>query len=83
MVISRDRWDVEGSELQTPGFVTSVHDASSISDTKGSERRKSPGTSVDHVRWFYKSARRITEPALREGLIVSGATEDEATGAPG
>ena len=33
---------------------------------------------VSHVRWFYHRARRITESALREGLLVSGATEDEA-----
>ena len=36
------------------------------------------GIPVSHVRWFYRKARRITEPALRTGLLASGATEEEA-----
>ena len=40
---------------------------------------KSGGASrCAHVRWFYRKARRITEPALRTGLLASGATEEDA-----
>ena len=79
-VISRDRWDVEGFEAQTPGFVAGVHDDVIDFGYQGQRTAEiARGIPVDHVRWFYKRARRITEPALREGLLASGATEDEAT----
>jgi hypothetical protein len=36
------------------------------------------GIPVEHVRWFYRQARRINEPTLRGGLLLSGATDEEA-----
>jgi hypothetical protein len=78
-VVSRSRWDVDGFEAQTPAFVSAVHDEVVDFGYQGQRTAEiAHGIPVDHVRWFYKRARRITEPALREGLLVSGATEDEA-----
>ena len=78
-VISRDRWDVDGFEAQTPGFLSGVHDDVVDFGYQGQRTAEiARGIPINHVRWFYKRARRITEPALREGLRVSGATEDEA-----
>jgi hypothetical protein len=33
---------------------------------------------VEHAAWFFRYARRLTEPALRQGLLACGATPDEA-----
>ena len=33
---------------------------------------------IEHAEWFLRYARRLTEPALRQGLLACGATDDEA-----
>jgi hypothetical protein len=79
LVVSRNRWDVDGFEAQTPAFITAVHDGVVDFGYQGQRTAEiARGIPVDHVRWFYKRARRITERALREGLLVSGATGEEA-----
>lgn len=77
-VVSRGRWDVTGFEAQTPAFVAAVHDG--VVDFGYQGQRPEIGRAIPaaHVRWFYRKARRITEPALRTGLLASGATEEEA-----
>lgn len=78
-IVSRDRWDAEGFEAQTAGFVTAVHDGVVDFGYQGQRSEIGRGIPVEHVRWFYRrAARRITEPALRTGLLASGATEEEA-----
>jgi hypothetical protein len=77
-VVSRGRWDAEGFEAQTPDFVAGVHDGVVDFGYQGQRPEIGRGIPVAHVRWFYRRARRITEPALRTGLLVSGATEEEA-----
>jgi hypothetical protein len=78
-VISRGRWDVDGFEAQTPQFVTGVADGwinfGYVGQRTGEVAR---GINVEHGRWFYRYARQLTAPALREALLVCGATEDEA-----
>ena len=37
------------------------------------------GITVEDVAWFYGYARRLTEAALRGGLLACGATDEEAT----
>jgi len=78
-VVSRDRWDVAGFEAQTPFFVAGARDGVVDFGYQGQRSEIARGIPVAHVRWFYRKARRITEPALRTGLLASGATEDEAT----
>jgi hypothetical protein len=36
------------------------------------------GITVEHVAWFYRYARRLTTQGLREALLASGATSEEA-----
>ena len=78
-VISRGRWDVDGFEAQTPQFVTGVVDGWVNFGYVG---QRTPdvarGISVDAARWFYDQARHLTPAALREALLVCGATDDEA-----
>jgi len=77
-VVSRNRWDVDGFEAQTNGFVSAVHDDVIDFGYQGQRSEIAHAIPVSHVRWFYHRAHRITESALREGLLVSGATEEEA-----
>jgi len=77
-VVSRDRWDAAGFEAQTPGFIAAVRDEVVDFGYQGQRSEIGRGIPVSHVRWFYRNARRITESALRSGLLASGATDDEA-----
>ena len=77
-VVSRGRWDPEGFEAQTPEFVAGVHDGVVDFGYQGQRSEIGRGIPLDHVRWFYQKARRMTEPALRSGLLASGAMEEEA-----
>ena len=78
-IVSRDRWDVAGFEAQTPSFVAGTRDGVVDFGYQGQRSEIARGIPVAHVQWFYRKARRITEPALRTGLLASGATDDEAT----
>ena len=79
-LVSRDRWDAAGFKAQTPQFVTGVRDGwvnfGYLGQRTGEIARDIP---VEHVEWFYRYARRLKEPALREALLACGATEDEAS----
>jgi hypothetical protein len=78
-VVARDRWDVDGFEAQTPHFVTGVRDGYINFGYQGQRTAEiARGITVDDVRWFYGYARRVSEEALREGLLASGADQDEA-----
>jgi hypothetical protein len=77
-VVSRGRWDVDGFEAQTPGFIAAVRNGVVDFGYQGQRPEIGHGIPVEHVRWFYRRARRISESALRTGLLVSGATEEEA-----
>jgi hypothetical protein len=80
-VVSRGRWDPEGFEAQTPQFVTGVRDDGIVTFGYVGQRTADVAYDipVDHVRWFYQYASRLTEPQLREGLLASGANDEEAT----
>jgi hypothetical protein len=78
-VVSRGRWDVEGFEAQTQGFVTGVTDAFVNFGYQGQRTAEiARGITVDDAAWFYGHAARLTESALRGGLLASGASGDEA-----
>jgi hypothetical protein len=79
-VISRGRWDPDGFEAQTPHFVTGVNDGIVQFGYVGQRTADvAYNIPVDHAAWFYERAKPLTEPLLREGLLASGATEEEAT----
>ena len=78
-VVSRDRWDVDGFEAQTPGFVTGVTDGFVNFGYQGQRTAEiARGITVEDAAWFYGYAGRLTETALRGGLTASGATAEEA-----
>jgi len=79
-VVSRGRWDVDGFEAQTPAFVTGVADGWVNFGYVGQRTSEiARGISVEHARWFCGYAGRLSEAALRDALLVCGATDDEAT----
>jgi hypothetical protein len=79
-VVSRGRWDPDGFEAQTMQFVTGVKEGIVQFGYVGQRTADvASDIPVDHVRWFHSHAKRLTEPLLREGLLASGATEEEAT----
>ena len=79
-VVSRDRWDLDGFEAQTPGFVTGVTDGFVNFGYQGQrtarDRPRHHGGARGAGSIGY--AGRLTEAALRGGLIASGATTEEA-----
>ncbi len=78
-VVSRGRWDVAGFEQQTGGFVTEVRDGFVCFGYQGQRTAEiARGITLEHAGWFYRIARRLSEPALRDGLLACGATEEEA-----
>jgi hypothetical protein len=80
-VVSRGRWDLEGYTAQTPFFVTGVTDGWVSFGYQGQRTAEiTRDISVDAARWFYGYARRIPEAALREALLVCGASAAEAAG---
>ncbi len=79
-VVSRGRWDPDGFVAQTPQFVTGVREDGIVTFGYVGQRTADVAYDIplDHVRWFYEYASRLTEAHLREGLLASGASEDEA-----
>lgn len=79
-VVSRDRWDPAGFEAQTPQFVTGVRPDGIVTFGYVGQRTADVAydISVEHVRWFCEYAGRLTESHLQEGLLASGATDEEA-----
>jgi hypothetical protein len=79
-VVSRGRWDPEGFESQTPQFVTGVREDGVVTFGYVGQRTADVAYDipVEHVRWFVAHAARLTESHLREGLVASGANDEEA-----
>lgn len=76
--LNRSKWDCEGFEAQTPQFVKSVDDGRVQWGYVGQRTDDAnEGITVEDVRWLYAYVGRITDEQLREGLIVSGATDEE------
>ena len=80
-VVSRGRWDPDGFEAQTPQFVTGVRDDGIVTFGYVGQRTADVAHDipVEHVRWFSERATQLTEAHVREGLLASGANEEEAT----
>jgi hypothetical protein len=78
-IVSRGRWDADGFAAQTPQFVTGVVDGWVTFGYTGQRTAEiARGISIEDGRWFYGHARRLTERALFDALVVCGATDDEA-----
>jgi hypothetical protein len=78
-VVSRGRWDVDGFEAQTEGFVTGVTDGYVCFAYQGQRTAEiTRGITVEDAAWFYGYAERLTDKALRDGLKASGASDEDA-----
>jgi hypothetical protein len=78
-VVSRGRWNVDGFEAQTPGFVTGVtHGFVNFAYQGQRTAEIARGITVEDAAWFFRHAGRLTETSLRGGLSASGATPEEA-----
>ena len=78
-IATRGRWDVEGFEEQTPGFVTGADNGRVAFGYTGQRTADIAGdVPLDHVRWFHPHASRVSESFLREALLASGASGGEA-----
>jgi hypothetical protein len=79
-IVARGRWDAAGFAAQTPSFVTHVKDGWVNFGYQGQRTAEiARDITIEHVEWFYRYARRLREPALKQGLLACGATEEEAT----
>jgi hypothetical protein len=78
-VVSRGRWDVEGFEAQTPGFVTGVTHGFVNFGYQGQRTAEiARGITLEDAAWLFGYAGRLTEAALCGGLMASGASGEEA-----
>jgi hypothetical protein len=75
----RSKWDAAGFEAQTPDFITGVRaglvEWGYIGQRTDDARAR---ISVADVRWLCAYVGRITDAQLRDGLLASGATAEEA-----
>jgi hypothetical protein len=80
-IVTRGRWDPVGFEAQTAEFVTGV-DAGIVRFGYVGQRTAdvAEGISVDDVRWLCGYLGRVTDAQLRDALLASGATAEEAEG---
>jgi hypothetical protein len=77
--VTRTKWDCAGYESQNAEFITGVENGIVRSGYTGQRTDEAiEGITVEDVRWLYGYVGRITDEQLREGLLVSGATEEEA-----
>jgi hypothetical protein len=73
-----NRWNYKGFESQTPNFVKGFEDGRVQWGFKGKHRDDiTNGISAADVQWILKYLSRITDKQIQEGLIASGASQDE------
>jgi hypothetical protein len=77
--LTRTKWDCEGYASQNAEFIKGVEGGLVKWGYTGQRTDEATeGISVEDVRWLHRFVGRITDRQLREGLHVSGATEEEA-----
>lgn len=78
-VATRGRWDPAGFEEQTPHFVTGTKDNFVLFGYVGQRTSDvARDVTIDHVRWFHPYVARLDEGYLKDALLASGATDEEA-----
>jgi hypothetical protein len=77
--LTRTKWDCEGFAAQNADFVRGVSGGVlSWGFTGQRTDEATEGIEVGHVRWLMRYLGRVTDAQLREGLLTSGATPEEA-----
>jgi len=78
-IVTRGRWDPEGFAAQTPQFVTGVDNGMVLFGYTGQRTADmSAGIHVEDARWLYRHLGRVTDQQLRDALIASGASREDA-----
>ena len=78
-IVTRDRWDLEGFEAQTPQFVSHVENGIVYFGYTG-QRTSDVAHNIRpaDVEWLYRYLGQLRDDQLREALLASGATDEEA-----
>ncbi|HEX8151222.1 MAG TPA: hypothetical protein VF591_28840, partial [Pyrinomonadaceae bacterium] len=77
--LTRTKWDCEGFAAQNADFVRGVRDGVVEWGYTGQRTDEATeGIKVGDVRWLHSYLGRVTDGQLREGLLASGATREEA-----
>jgi hypothetical protein len=78
-IVTRGRWDPAGFAAQTPQFVTGVADGIVLFGYAGQRTADvSNGIRVDDARWLHAYLGRLTHAQLRDALVASGASDEDA-----
>ena len=73
-----NRWNYKGFESQTPNFVKGVEAGRVEWGFKGKHRDDiTDGISIADVQWILKYLGPITDKQIQQGLVASGASQDE------
>jgi hypothetical protein len=77
--LTRTKWDCEGYASQNAEFVLGVEGGVVRWGYTGQRTEEATeGIKVEDVRWLHQYLKRVTDVQLLEGLLASGATEEEA-----
>ncbi|HEU4594649.1 MAG TPA: hypothetical protein VFS10_05725 [Pyrinomonadaceae bacterium] len=77
--LTRTKWDCEGYASQNAEFISGVENGVVRWGYTGQRTEEATeGIKVEDVRWLHRYVGRITDEQLREGLLASGATAQEA-----
>jgi hypothetical protein len=77
--LTRTKWDCGGFASQNADFVRGVKDGLVQWGYTGQRTDEATeGIKVGDVRWLHSYLARVTDGQLREGLLASGATREEA-----
>ncbi len=77
--MSRGKWDCAGFQSQNDAFLKIEQDGSIRWGYQGQRTEDIvTGITVEDVRWFYRYAGRISDAQIRDALLASGATAEEA-----
>jgi hypothetical protein len=79
-LLTRGRWDCEAFRAQTPQLVNDVRDDGIVVWGYTGQRTVDVvrEVGVKDVRWLMQYLGRVRDEQLRDGLLASGATEEEA-----
>jgi hypothetical protein len=78
-IVTRGKWDPDGFAAQTAQFVTGVQDDLVLFGYAGQRTADmTSGIRVDDARWLCRYLGRLTDRQLRDALVASGGSPDEA-----
>jgi hypothetical protein len=78
-IVTRGRWDPDGFAAQTPQFVAGVQNGTILFGYAGQRTADmSGGIRTEDAEWLCRFLGRITDAQLRDALLASGGSQDDA-----